>query len=135
MRRLFAECLRLKIRNADPAINKATPTTPIAIPAFAPPLRPLFSEIGVDVADVVGTPAVDDAVGAVVALAEPVLEVDDGVCVEEVAEDDEPPLISKNPVLETSGELELYTELRSLNRRTYFASLVRTLSGIVMVQS
>lgn len=75
------------------------------------------------------------------ALVVAVLEADEDVWVERIGVgdavevDEEAPLMTKNPVLDISWELELYTELRSLNRRTYFASLLRTLVGIVIVQS
>lgn len=52
-----------------------------------------------------------------------------------VDDEEEPPMIIKNPVLEISGVPESYSELVSLNRRTYFASLFRTFAGILMVQS
>ncbi|KAI9640452.1 hypothetical protein NHQ30_011198 [Ciborinia camelliae] len=41
---------------------------------------------------------------------------------------------TKNPVLETSFALWLYTGLRSMNRRTYFAFWIKIFCGIFMVQ-
>ncbi|TGO38264.1 hypothetical protein BHYA_0078g00160 [Botrytis hyacinthi] len=124
--------------NASPATEKATTTVPTVIPAFAPPLRPLFSEVDMDagVADVV---EIIDCVTEALVVA--VLEADEDVWVERIGVgdvvevDEEAPLMTKNPVPDISWELQLYTELRSLNRRSYFASPLSTLVGIVIVQS
>ncbi|TGO85581.1 hypothetical protein BPOR_0383g00070 [Botrytis porri] len=86
------------------------------------------------VADVV---EITDCVAEALVVA--VLEADEDIWVERIGVadavevDEEAPLMTKNPVLDISWELELYFELRSLNRRTYFASLLRLLVEVATV--
>lgn len=62
---------------------------------------------------------------------EEVVEVE----VEVIMDEEESPAMTKNPGLDTSRESGLNAGLRSLNRRTNFAVLPKTLFGISIVQS
>ncbi|KAM0139337.1 hypothetical protein ACHAP3_003104 [Botrytis cinerea] len=91
---LLARRRRLKKRNASPVIEKATTTIPTAIPAFAPPLKLLLSEVDMGVG-VAGVVEIADCVAEMLAIA--VLEADEDIWVDLVGEEDAVKVDEKAP--------------------------------------
>ncbi|KAM0171364.1 hypothetical protein ACHAPF_008285 [Botrytis cinerea] len=91
---LLARRRRLKKRNASPIIEKATTTIPTAIPAFAPPLKLLLSEVDMGVG-VAGVVEIADCVAEMLAIA--VLEADEDIWVDLVGEEDAVKVDEKAP--------------------------------------
>lgn len=130
----LSSCLRLYRNCVSQRIKINAPAATTAIPAIAPFEIPWLESCGI--AEAVGV-----VVDPVVDITEVVVMVVVGLIVEEEEEEEEEeeddiasPFMMINPGLGSCSELALYSGLRSLNRSTYLAAVLRTSDGIAIVQ-